>query len=191
MQISIISQNIDKGNVSSECQVLKNLILEHCKSKGTSDIGNIYEFLEQNHAIAIPLLIMVYKVALICSFSSATAEFLFSFMVYICTARRRCSTPFSKCARDGACPFDFFSKNFLPSGYESVDIYILKKFSYFALLYPFFSLLCCTCFVNLPVKSFSVFNVLQAKGQIFFSLPTSCTKCFTLPTSGQRQKLPP
>ena len=44
LQVNIVSKNIDTANLTSECKVFKNLILEYCKSKELNNIGDIYRY---------------------------------------------------------------------------------------------------------------------------------------------------
>ena len=62
-------RNIEKENLESECKVFKHVILSHCKSKQTNDIGDIYMFLLKSYEVAAPVLIMVYRIALACGYA--------------------------------------------------------------------------------------------------------------------------
>ena len=56
------------------------------------------EFLLKNYVAAAPVLTMIYRITLACSYSSARVECLFSSTTYIHAPRMRRSTPFHEYA---------------------------------------------------------------------------------------------
>ena len=118
MTIPVIKKAFDKRNIdenklsSSECNVFKGVILKSFKTKDADiDIGEIYQFLNENYLKAAPILTALYKLCMTCGYASAWVECLFSTMSYVDAPRRRRMTSSRECVL----PHLFFEKELVRS----------------------------------------------------------------------------